>query len=321
MTPAIQVAPAKPKPAAPKLTLANITRGRQKKPWRILVYGTEGVGKTTFAAAAPKPLFIGAEDGTDHLDVARVPARSWLEIRAAVDLLLNEQTEFETMVLDTVDAAEPMLWDFICRRDGKSSIEEYGYGKGYQAALDEWRSFLVQIEALRGKGINVLMIGHAQLKLFKNPENEDFDRYELKLNKSAAGLLKEWNDAVLFMNYETFSSKDTKTKRVRGVSTGARLLYTTRTAAFDAKNRFALPDQMNLSFSELQEYMNGKSQGSLLEEIQRKAMQISTESKLKVLDAIVRADGDIQKLHQLNSWVNAQPVVQPSPEVQENNHV
>ncbi len=175
-----------------KMQLSGVVKGKQAKSWRILLYGTEGVGKSTFASQCPAPIFLGAEDGTAHLDVQRFPSPScWDDILSAVKILADDKHEFKTLVVDTVDWVEPLLWAHICKRDKKQDIEDYGYGKGYQCALDEWRTFLALLEKLREKSINVLLLGHSHLKTFKNPTDEDFDRYELKLHAKAAGLLKE----------------------------------------------------------------------------------------------------------------------------------
>ena len=296
-------------PTPSRMTLASVKRGKSLGPWRILLYGVEGIGKTTFAAATPSPIFLGAEDGSGHLDVARFPSPgSWGDVRAAVETLVREKHDYRTLVVDTVDWAEPLLWEFICARDKKANVEDYGYGKGYQVALDEWRVLLAQLERLRGVGVNVLLLGHTHLKPFKNPEGDDFDRYELKLHLKAGGLLKEWSDAVLFANHETFAKKDERTKRVKGVSTGARWLYTTRTAAYDAKNRFGFPEMLPLSWPDVEAAMTAPQADvtTLLEEIRRKAALLDKAAVERVEAAISRAAGDAEKLTQLNTWINSQ---------------
>jgi len=242
-------AKAAPPSGPPRMTLASVQRGRAERPQRILLYGVEGVGKSSFAAAAPDPIFLCPEDGLSHLDVARFPEpQSWEDALAAVDVLTRDTHEFRTLVVDTLDWLEPMLWRFICTRDGQSNVESYGYGRGYVAALDEWRVFVGALERLRAqRSMGVVLLAHSWIKTFKNPEAEDFDRYEMKLHAKAAGFLREWVDACLFANYETFAHKDAS-KRVRGVSTGARLVYTERSAAYDAKNRFNLPPQLPLDW-------------------------------------------------------------------------
>lgn len=292
-----------------KMQLSGVVKGKQAKSWRILLYGTEGVGKSTFASQCPAPIFLGAEDGTAHLDVQRFPSPSnWDDILSAVKILADDKHEFKTLVVDTVDWVEPLLWAHICKRDKKQDIEDYGYGKGYQCALDEWRTFLAALEKLREKSINVLLLGHSHLKTFKNPTDEDFDRYELKLHAKAAGLLKEWSDAVLFADYETMSRKDAKTKRIRGVSTGARYLYTQRTAAYDAKNRFNFQDVMAFSYPDIETAMRGStvSHEVLVAEITRKAALLEKSLEAQAIAAIGRAGSDTTKLTLLNTWVNSQ---------------
>lgn len=233
-----------------KLSLSAVTRGKQDKPLRVLIYGTEGIGKSTWASSAPSPVFLPVEDGTAHLDVARLPQpETWGDIVAAVDMLTVEKHDFKTLAIDTLDAAEALLWKFICERDNQSDVEAYGYGKGFNVALSEWRVFLAQLEKLqRVTGMGVVLTAHSWIKTFKNPEGNDFDRYEMKLNAKAGGLLREWCEDVLFAQYETLTLTD-KQKRTRGID-GARVVRTTRTAAWDAKNRHSLPDTLPLGFDD-----------------------------------------------------------------------
>jgi len=298
-----------PAPAPSRMSLKSVVTGRQEKPIRVLLFGVEGIGKSTFGASAPAPIFLGAEDGTAHLDVTRFPMpTTWQEVLDAVRVLTVEDHGYQTLVLDTLDWAEPMLWTHICKRDGQKDIESYGYGKGYTAALDEWRVFLASLERLReAKGMHLVFLAHSWIKPFKNPEGSDFDRYEMKLNAKAGGLLKEWVDAVLFANYQTFAETDAKTKRVKGISTGARLIYTTRTAAYDAKNRYSLPEQMPLSWEEFYGAARAHqpaAPAALETEIRRKAEGLAQADKDKAITAIGRASGNAEKLAQLNDWVN-----------------
>ena len=170
----------------------------------MVLYGTEGIGKTTLAASAPKPLFIAAEHGSHHVDVARLPElQTWEDIKGSLLELTQEQHDFQTLVVDTLDWIEPILWAHLCKRDDKDSIEAFGFGKGYTAAVDEWRVFLAALQRLVDKKrINVVLLAHALVKPFKNPEGSDFDRYELALNKNAAGLFKQWPDLLGFANHE-----------------------------------------------------------------------------------------------------------------------
>lgn len=239
-----------PAPAQPPRTLLGaVQRGRVDRPPVVLLYGTEGVGKSSWAASAPEPIFLDLEGGTDRLDVARFPKpESWEDVLYAIqELTVGGEHSYRTLVVDTLDALEPLCWAHVCQLAKQPDIEAFGYGKGYIAALDQWRLFTAALERLiRQRGMGVILIAHSWIRPFKNPEGDDFDRYELKLHLKAGGFLKEWSEAVLFARYETFASKDAKTKRVRGVSSGDRVMHTVRTAAYDAKNRYFLPERMPL---------------------------------------------------------------------------
>ena len=237
---------------APRPQIGALQRGRVETPPVVLLYGVEGVGKSSWAGSAPEPIFLDIESGTEELDVYRWPVIgpwTWQKVLDAIEQLIVDQHSYGTLVIDTLDALEPLLWADICEKAKQPDIEAFGYGKGYTAALDGWRTLTAALERLiRQRRMGVILLAHSVIRTFKNPEGDDFDRYELKLNQKAGGFLKEWSRAVLFARYETFTDKDGKTKRVRGVSTGARIVHTARTAAYDAKNRYNLPEQMPLDW-------------------------------------------------------------------------
>lgn len=244
-----------PPPRVRTMTLANVRQGKIAQPPKVLIYGAEGCGKSTFGANAPDPIFLCAEDGTAQLDVARFPEpKGWLDVLDAVDELTTTEHAYRTLVVDSLDWLEPLCWDYIVRRDKKTGIEDYGFSKGQKTiAPAEWRVFLSKLERLRNvKNMGVVLIAHQHVKSFKNPEGDDFDRYELAMDAKAGGMFKQWCDAVLFAQFETFATKDER-KRVRGVSSGARIVHTQRTAAFDAKNRYDLPERMPLDWHSFME--------------------------------------------------------------------
>jgi hypothetical protein len=255
MQPVVQNNGAKPTRVVPpkRMTLANVSKGRIAKPIRVLLFGVEGIGKTTFASKAPRPIFLGPEDGSSELDVERFPEpHSWPETLDAIDTLTAEPHEYQTLVVDTLDWVEPLCWAQVCTKPDEKGvlhdqIEDFGFAKGYNKAVDEWRIFLSRLERMRAaKGMGVILLAHSWIKPFKNPEADDYDRYELKLHGRSGGLIKEWCDAVLFANYETYASK--KGGRTRGQDTGARLIHTQRRAAWDAKNRYDLPETLPLDW-------------------------------------------------------------------------
>jgi hypothetical protein len=222
--------------------LSTISRGKRPRRIFALIYGTDGVGKSTFCSHAPRPIFIGAEKGTEQLDVARFPqVESIAELFSQVRALQTEQHEFQTVVLDSLDWVEPLIWKAVCEEAKADWIEQAfgGYGKGYARALDLWRTLIRELSALNDK-MHVLLIGHAQIKSFQDPELPTaYDRYQLKINDKAAALVREAADAVLFARFETELVKTTNGKtRARGE--GVRVMYSESRPAFDAKNRFNL---------------------------------------------------------------------------------
>lgn len=254
------VPPASAAPTKPS-RLAAIKRGQLKSAHRYLFYGVEGVGKSSLAADAPSPIFFDIEGGADELDVFRYPfrpnepdghvPRSWQEVLDAVDdLLANPGHGYATLVVDTIDALEALCHKHICERDGKSSVEEYGYGKGFNIALDEFRVLIERLDRLKARGMDVVLVGHSFVKTFKNPEGEDFDRYQLRVHDKIAGLAKERCDVVGFVRFDGGAAKlkgdAAQTKRARGWATGRRLVQLAREAAWDAKSRLALPSEIEL---------------------------------------------------------------------------
>ncbi len=246
-----------PRPAASTpLALRAPTRGIVRgEPLRVVVHGSEGSGKTTFAANAPRCLVIGAEDGSAEIPVfGRVSPATWEEVLGYLDALLageGDYAAYQSIALDTLDWLEPLCWEYTCRKANKASIEAFGFGKGFTAALDEWRVLLARIRTLQQKRrLNVIAIAHSQLKTFKNPDANqgDYDRFQLKLNEKAAGLWKEWAKAVLFFDYER-ATVEVGQNRHKGIDTGARKIYARMTAKYDAKNRYWLPAEMPLSWA------------------------------------------------------------------------
>src|SRR5215510_6910883 len=229
--------------------LSTISRGKRPRHIFALIYGTDGVGKTTVCSHAPNPVFIGAEKGTEQLDVARFPQTESIgELLAQVRALQLEKHEFDSVVLDSLDWVEPLIWRAVCDEGKVETIEQYagGYGKGYVRALDLWRTLLRELSVLNDK-MHVLLIGHPQIKSFQDPELPTaYDRYQLKINDKAAGLVREAADAVLFARFETELVKTNGKTRAYGE--GNRIMYTESRPGWDAKNRFGLPFVLPLNW-------------------------------------------------------------------------
>lgn len=296
-----------------RMAFANVRTGVIKNhPRRVLLYGPEGIGKSTFAMGAPKPIFLCPEDGTAQLDIARFPEpHSWSDVHEAIDACKRDEHPYETLVVDTLDWIEPLVWESICKRDGKRNIEDYGYGKGYVAALDEWRKLVHALDGLRAaKRMNVVLLAHSLVKTFKNPEGEDYDRYNLKIHEKAAGLFKEWVDACLFANYETFVDKSGG-GRAKGIAGGARVVHTERRAAWDAKNRYGLPEQLPLSWADF-DVACGAGETRILElrEQLKAAMGNNADPKLV---AWVESTNDANKLGEALNRLTAKAGAKTTP--------
>ncbi len=229
-----------------------LQRGKITRPQKAVIYGPEGVGKSTLASQTPEPVFLDTEGGTHHLDVVRLDsAATWEEITAAVAQLSKAEHPFKTLVIDTADWLEKRLAEHLCRKANKDSIEDFGYGKGWVLLGEEFARFLSSLDALLGRGMHVVFLAHSTVRKFEAPDQAgSYDRFELKLSKQAAPLLKEWADVVLFANYVTrIAEKDNgKTRAVGGKE---RMLFANHAAAYDAKNRHGLPDKLPFSLESL----------------------------------------------------------------------
>jgi AAA domain len=312
-----QAAPSAPvTQSSPKrMTLANVQRGKLDKPIRIVMYGTEGIGKSTFAGEAPDPIFLCAEDGTKELDVARFPEpKTWEEITEAVETLRTSKHSFKTFVLDTLDWAEPLCWDKVCRDGSKAQIEDFGYGAGYTSAVDMWRVFLSRLDALcNARAMHVILIAHAHIKKFQNPEGNDFDRYEMALHAKSARIIREWCDAMLFARLEVFTHE--VKKKTKGVDSGARIIHTSKTAAFDAKNRYSMPSQIPLNWDEFYAAAKGGTPATpekLQAEIAELLEMLDAKTREKGAALVVKAGDDSKRLAELVGWLRGKLQVSDS---------
>ena len=231
----------------------NIISGVQARAQRVVIYGTEGIGKSTLAAQFPNPLFIDTEGSTSNMDVKRLDKpTSWTMLMNQIAFVKANPTVCNTLVIDTVDWAETLAIENVCSQHGKRGIEDFGYGNGYTYAREEMGRFLNKLQELVDIGIHVVLTAHAQIRKFEQPDEEGaYDRYELKLGKKTssqtAPIVKEWADMVLFCNYEiVVMTSESKKKKAQG---GKRVMYTTHHPAWDAKNRFGLPEKLPMEYA------------------------------------------------------------------------
>jgi len=231
--------------------LSNISSGKLDTFHRVLLSGVQGVGKSTFAMGAPKPIFLDPHGGTDRLDVERLEEPeggwSWDDLIEAITELTELDHEYYTLVIDELGRWQTLCWRHVCRKHGKRTIEDWGFRKGYLLALDEWNHLTSKLDKLREK-MNIILISHSHVKTYKNPEGPDWDRYIPDLDERAGSLLKRWCDTVLFAHFDSTAAKKNSGRSI-GI-TGPRVIETTYSAAWDAKNRDGLPPQMPLDYEE-----------------------------------------------------------------------
>jgi hypothetical protein len=308
------------------MQLTNIVTGPITKPPRILLYGVDGVGKTTLAACAPAPIFIGIEDGTAKLDVPRFPEpQSWLEVLAAIDQLTDKPHAYQSVVVDTLDWLEPLCHAHCCigkrTKDGKpvETLADISWGNGPQVAQDEWRVLLSKLEYLRNaRNMSVILIAHSWIKNFKNPQGDDYDRYEIKLQPKATSLLREWADIVLFATYEQYTHQ--LNGRTKGISTGARIMHSERTAAYDAKNRHGLPPTMPLDWQSLADAVTAGQPAEpalLREHIESLLAHCAPELQERVRRAVSKAAESAPALARIANKLSADILIappEPAPE-------
>ena len=250
----------------------NITKGPVKTALRIGIYGTEGVGKTTFAAKFPGAVFIDTEGSTTHMDVARFDRPETLaQVQEELAYVLGNPGEVGTVVIDTVDWLERLIFRAVCEEKKIQNIEDMGYGKGYVFAKQKMQGLLDILDQIVARGVNVVLVCHSMIRKFELPdEMGSYDRYMLKLNeKNIAPLVKEWVDMLLFVNYKTDIVKDSDGKTMKGKGGQKRVMYANHSACWDAKNRFDLPDEMPFDFGQIAHLFSAEKAPEAEEEEER----------------------------------------------------
>ncbi len=260
MTPATTATPTQ------RLSLAQITTAGNKLPNRYGLHAVEGWGKTSLGAMFPKPLFIQTrgETGLETLiDSRRLPPTahlpeimSWPDLRSLVRMVASENHDYKTLVLDTANGAEKLCCEAVMKREFDNSREKFlAFGKGPIVAADEWREFLGELDEVRQRRKMIIwLLVHTKVNKFRNPEGSDFDRYQPELEPAIWSLTHKWLDVVLFGNFLQTTTEDKATKRAKGIGGDQRMLYCTRTAAWDAKNRIGLPSEISIGDSPQEAY-------------------------------------------------------------------
>ena len=236
------------------MNLDSISSTRTQYPPRILIYGTAGLGKTTFGSQMPAPVFIPSEDGLSDIEVPAFPQpESFADVLGCVNTLIQDQHEYRTVVIDTIDALERLIWAQVAQEQNVTSLEDIGYGKGYMLAVQHWENLLAGLNHLRiNKGMAVLLLAHSKIVKFQNPLGNSYDRYEIDLHKSASSLIQEQCDIVGFCNYRVHTiQEDQGFKKVaKAIGDGVRELHLEERPGWLSKNRYNMPPTIPFDVAE-----------------------------------------------------------------------
>lgn len=236
----------------------KLIKGKQELPPRMCIYGTHGIGKSTLAAQFPRPIFISTEDGIDALDVTSFPrAKHVNEVVESIKTLIKEEHDFKTVVLDSVDwLIEPLITSNV---ESSHDAKELAYGKGQMMIAEEFREILQGLDALRRKrDMNIVILAHAAVVKFDDPRNDGYDRYQPKLPNRCNSLIQEWVDVLAFASFKVIIKKSDagfNKEKTRGATTGERLLHFVEQPAFVAKNRYSLPDDIEMTYEQVSKYI------------------------------------------------------------------
>ena len=225
--------------------LSQVHHGKRPAPRHCMIHGVQGVGKSNWAATSDHPVFVQTEDGLGEIDCAKFPlSRTFGEAMAALTELRTAPHDFKTVVVDSLDWLERLIWQEVCTAENVSNIEKIGFQKGYTFALNRWRKFLDALDDLRReRGMAVILIAHTKIEKFQTPEDSAFDRFSPRLHKLAAAVVMEWCDEVFFATYST----TTDPKKVKNVE-AERVMRTAEGPTHVAKNRLKMPFELPLEW-------------------------------------------------------------------------
>ena len=277
----------------------EINTGVVKTPLKVIIYGTEGVGKTTLASKFPKPLFIDAENGSGALNVARYPyPTSWQMLMSEVQEFLNNPQGYKTLVIDSIDWAEAKAIEMICAGMKVNGIEDIGWSKGYTYLNEEMGRLLNLLTEVINRGVNVVLIAHMVIRTITKPEETgSYDRYELKLKQAKNGnncqLVKEWADLILFCNYREFLVADKTTGKKKATGGKERIMYTEHAATWDAKNRFGLPEVLPLDFKSIAHLFSDNYEVKATEQIKEQPA-VNTITKTQQAEPVEQQNPEVK---------------------------
>lgn len=237
---------------------------KKRRKRRVMIYGPDGVGKSTWASQAPNPLFVQTEDGLSGLKgIKCLPrCRDVKTFGEQMTALLDvDPFPFETLVVDSLTGLEPIAQEralqlYNAEHKPVDSYESIPYGKGQQFSLKAWKRILDLLERFNiEKNVTIVLIGHAQIIKFSDPTSESYDRYGPKLEKEVSAAVREWCDEYLFATHKIYTtSEGTGFRERKKASNGAdRVLKTFGAGAFLAKRRINMPDEIPMTWAAYQQ--------------------------------------------------------------------
>ncbi len=248
--------------------LESIRKGRIPGPRGQVIYGQHGIGKSTLAAGYPAPIFVTTEDGANDINCDKFPvAQTYDEFMDNLASVCDEPHEYETLVIDSLGWLETLIWAKVCEDRSVETIEDIGYAKGYTFAMKYWQQFFSALEEIkRTRGLYCVLIAHAKVEKFEDPSSDNYDRFTPALHKLASARVQQWADEVFFARYRVFTRKAGEdfngNAKHKASSTDERLLYTSERASHMAKNRLAMPDEIPMSYSEIEQYLPKAAQST-----------------------------------------------------------
>jgi len=232
--------------------LSNVRKPALLPP-RIVIHGGPGVGKTTTAAYAPDPIIMPLESGEGLLSLDELPRpNSYGDVMEMLAELHTSEHGYRTLLVDTIDKLEPLVWDQVCNDKGgggknaKTNIEDFGFQAGYKQSDPYWIAFFRALDALRRSGMTIVVLSHTEGRTINDPLRGDYNQWTPKLHKRANALLFEWADLVGLLEIERMVLKDENGKPAKSNSTGQRILHLEDSGGMLAKNRYRLPAEIRI---------------------------------------------------------------------------
>lgn len=273
----------------------KIISGKQQRPQRVVIYGVESVGKTTFASKFPNPLFLDIEGGSNHLNVDRVAVSTWKELGECITEA--SRTDYETIVIDSADWAERLAVEDLLATNKKQSVEDFGFGKGWVMAAEKVSRFLTALDMLIDAGKHVVVLAHSKVQRTEPPDIlAAYDRYELKLSKQSSPLVKEWADELWFFRFKT-KAVSQEGGKAKGVGGKERVIYTTHSAAYDAKTRSGLAEELPMEWESVAHVFGKpapKPSAPAVEIIGRESVAVLEDNE-EVVNLFLVSNGSIQE--------------------------